>query len=108
MHFSIFTSQKPPPTPSDGAKGFFALMPLADACALLRRGELDILHILRYKYPGDVYCTHKGSGAKLLGSHLILLSLFIVVVREVSHFWGGLLRLCVGTQSERGLQGSLK
>lgn len=69
-------------------------MPLADACALLRSGELDILHILHYKYPSDVYCTRWGSGAKLLGSHLILLSLFIVVVTEFSHFWDGLLRLC--------------
>lgn len=42
----------------------FALMLLADASVLLRRGELHILHILCYKYPCDVYCTHQGSGAK--------------------------------------------
>lgn len=83
MHFSIFTSQNPPhPSPME-QKGFFALMPLADARALLRRGELDILHILRYKYPRDIYCTRKGSGAKALGSYSILLSLFIVVVKSL-------------------------
>ncbi len=43
------------------------LMRLADACALLQSGDLDILHILRYKYPPDVYYSHKTSGAKTLG-----------------------------------------
>lgn len=85
MQFSIFTSQNPL-RPLGWSKRVFALMPLADACALLRRGELDILHILRYKYPCDVYCTRRGSGAKALGSHLMLLSLFIVVVKDFSHF----------------------
>lgn len=84
MHFSIFTSPKTLLTPSQTEqKGFFALMPLADACALLRRRELDILHILCYKYPRDIYCTRKGSGAKALGSYSILLSLFIVVVKSL-------------------------
>lgn len=40
---------------------------LADACALLQSGDLEILHILRYKYPLDVYYSHKASGAKTLG-----------------------------------------
>lgn len=44
-----------------------SLMWLADAYALLQSGDLDILHILRYKYPPDVYYSHKASGAKTLG-----------------------------------------
>lgn len=35
-----------------------SLMWLADAFALLQNGDLDILHILRYKYPPDVYYSH--------------------------------------------------
>ena len=57
----------------------FALMPLADARALLRRGELDVLHILHYKYHCDIYCTRQDSGAK--GSY-ILLSLFVGAVQS--------------------------
>lgn len=92
MHFSIFTSQTPPQL--EWSKRVFALMPLADACALLRRGELNILHILRYKYLCDVYCTRWGSGAKALGSYSILLSLVIVVVKGFCHCRAGLLWLC--------------
>lgn len=42
-------------------------MRLADACVLLQSGELDILHLLCYKYPLDVYYTQKASGAKTFG-----------------------------------------
>lgn len=53
----LFSLPKTPLRPLRWSKKVFALMLLADACALLWRGELDILHILRYKYPCDVYCT---------------------------------------------------
>ena len=56
-------------------------MRLADACVLLWSGELDILHILRYKYCCDIYYTLKGSGAKALG----LLNVFL---RCIYLFWG--------------------
>lgn len=51
----------------DGERERVDLMGLADACVLLQSGELDILHLVCYKYPLDVYYTQKASGAKTFG-----------------------------------------
>lgn len=51
----------------EGERESAGLMWLADARVLLQSRELDILHLLCYKYPPDIYYTQKALGAKTFG-----------------------------------------